>query len=59
VIDSLAGLVERFPEEIGEALGDLASHCRRVATLSEEDLRSLARIEQLRASVMPVRSQLS
>ncbi len=59
VIDSLAGLVERFPEEIGEALGDLASHCRRVATLSEEDLRSLTRIEQLRASVTSVRSQLS
>ena len=59
VIDSLAGLVERFPEEIGEALGELATHCRRAATLTEEDLRSLARIEQLRASVTSVRSQLS
>jgi histone H3/H4 len=59
VIDSLAGLVERFPEEIGAALGDLATHCRGAITLTEEDARSLARIEQLRAGVASLRSQLS
>jgi len=38
VIDSLAGLVARFPEEIGAALNDLTVHCRgAVGTLSEED----------------------
>jgi hypothetical protein len=61
VIDSFAGLIERFPEEIGAALGDLASHCRRAVTsLTEEDARSLARLEQLRAGASSYRSsQLS
>jgi hypothetical protein len=60
VIDSLADLVERFPEEIGAALGDLATACRDVGgSLTDEDARSLARIEQLRAGVAPLRPQLS
>src|ERR1700722_1757963 len=49
VVDSLAGLAARFPEEIGESLTALAVHCRGVGTLSEEDARSLARLEQLGA----------
>jgi hypothetical protein len=59
VVDSLAGLAARFPEEIGEAVNDLAVHCRGVGTLSEEDARSLARLEQLRAGVHTYRSELS
>jgi hypothetical protein len=59
VVDSLAGLVARFPEEIGEALGALAAHCRGFGTLSDEDARSLARLEQLRAGAQNYRSELS
>ena len=59
VVDSLAGLVARFPEEIGEAVTDLAAHCRGAGTLSEEDAASLARLEQLRAGVSAYRSELS
>jgi hypothetical protein len=59
VVDSLAGLVARFPEEIGAALNDLATHCRGVGGLSEEDTRSLARLEQLRAGASSYRSELS
>ncbi len=61
VIDSLAGLVARFPEEVGEAVTDLAAHCRGAVagTLSEEDARSLARLEQLRSGVSAYRSELS
>lgn len=61
VVDSLAGLIERFPEEMGAALGDLATHCRMaVIPLSEEDSRSLTRLEALRAGASSYRSsQLS
>jgi hypothetical protein len=59
VVDSLAGLMARFPEEIGEALGDLAAHCRGFEVLSDEDARSLARLEQLRAGARSYRSELS
>ena len=60
VIDSLAGLVARFPEEIGAAVRDLTNHCRdAVGTLSEEDARSLARLEQLRGGAGALRSELS
>jgi hypothetical protein len=59
VVDTLAGLVARFPEEVGEAVTDLAAHCRGVGTLSEEDARSLARLEQMRAGVSAYRSELS
>jgi hypothetical protein len=59
VIDSLAGLVERFPDEMGQALSDLAAHCRGVSSLSDEDAQSLARLEQLRAGVSAYRSELS
>jgi hypothetical protein len=59
VVDSLVGLVARFPEEIGEALTALTAHCRGVGTLSEEDARSLARLEQIRAGVSAYRSELS
>ena len=52
VIDSLVGLAERFPDEMGEELDDLARHVRTSApSLTEEDARNLARIEQLRAGV--------
>jgi hypothetical protein len=51
VVDSLAGLVAKFPEEVGEAVDDLTAHCRgAVLTLSPEDAESLARLEQLRAA---------
>jgi hypothetical protein len=59
VLDSLAGLVARFPEEIGEALGDLAVACRGFGALSDEDTRSLARLEQLRAGASSYRNELS
>jgi hypothetical protein len=59
VLDSFAGLVARFPEEIGEALGDLALACRGFGTLSDEDTRSLARLEQLRAGASSHRNELS
>jgi len=57
VVDSLAGLIERFPEEMGASIGDLAKHCRgSVTQLTEEDARSLARLEQLRAGAISYRS---
>jgi hypothetical protein len=60
VIDSLAGLVARFPEEIGAAVHELTAHCRGAAgTLSEEDSRSLARLEKLRSGAGGFRSELS
>jgi hypothetical protein len=60
VVDSLAGLAERFPDEMGQALKELTAHCRgAVSTLSEEDARSLARLEQLRTGVSTYRSELS
>jgi hypothetical protein len=56
VVDSLAGLLERFPDEMEQALGDLAAHCRdSVTELSEEDARSLARLEQLRTGATSMR----
>jgi hypothetical protein len=60
VVDTFAGLVARFPQEIGEALDELALHCRgAAASLSEEDARSLARLEELRAGAISYRSELS
>ena len=51
VVDSLAGLVARFPDEVGEAVDDLTAHCRgAVLSLTPEDAESLARLEQLRAA---------
>jgi hypothetical protein len=47
VIDSLAGLAQKFPEEVGEALTDLATACRGIARSSDE-IERLARIEQIR-----------
>jgi hypothetical protein len=57
VVDSLAGLFERFPEEIGEAVSDLAAHVRgQAGALSEEETRSLVRLEQLRAGAANLRN---
>jgi hypothetical protein len=51
VVDSLAGLVAKFPNEVGEAVDDLAAHCRgAVQALSPEEAESLARLERLRSA---------
>jgi len=51
VVESLAGLVAKFPEEVGEAVDDLTAHCRgAVQALTPEEADSLARLEQLRAA---------
>lgn len=51
VVESLAGLVAKFPEEVGEAVDDLTAHCRgAVQGLTPEEADSLARLEQLRTA---------
>jgi hypothetical protein len=50
VVESLSRLVAKYPEEVGEAVDDLAAHCRgALQSMSPEDAESLTRLEELRA----------
>jgi hypothetical protein len=46
VVDALAGLAVKFPEEVGDSIEKLATHSRgQLRSLSPEDSENLARLE--------------
>ena len=57
VVESLAGLVARYPDEVGDAVEDLAAHCRgTLHSMSPEQAESVTRLEQLRPPLDEARS---
>jgi hypothetical protein len=59
VVESLAGLVARYPDEVGDAVEDLAAHCRgTLHAMSPEQAESVSRLEQLRAPLDASRASL-
>jgi hypothetical protein len=58
VVDLIAKLVARHPGDMGEPLETLVAHCRtNGAGLGDADAQSIARLEQLRASIADARTR--